>query len=281
MTTYLRPTTLAQAVAWRRAHPDYLVIAGGTDVMVGCRDRPAPAGIIDLFALADLCGIETRDGALAIGAATPYAHILASPLVSRHAPMLAACVRTIGAAQIQERGTLGGNLVTSSPVGDALPVLLALDATVTLVSWQGERALLYRDFLQGYRRTALGPDELVAQIKFPLPPRASRQHWRKVGTRRAQAISKVMLAAYAELDRKGAITCARIALGAVADRPLRISAAETALAGHRPTQGTASLAQAAVEAAVTPIDDVRSTAFYRRRVAGNLVARFVLSLAAR
>ncbi|MBI3180093.1 MAG: xanthine dehydrogenase family protein subunit M [Deltaproteobacteria bacterium] len=278
MSDYLRPASLAQAVHYRREHPDYLVIAGGTDLMVGSRERPEPAGLIDLFGLAELCGIEKRDTALWIGAATPYAEVLRSPLVARHAPMLSESVREIGAVQIQARGTLGGNLVTSSPVGDTLPVLLALDATVALVSWRGERVVPYREFCVGYRRTQLAPDELVTCVRIPRPAAQSHQLWRKVGTRRAQAISKVMLAAYAELDRQGRVSTARMALGAVADRPLRIAAAEAALAGRKPNTRTAALVKAAVESAITPIDDVRSTADYRRTVAGNLAARFVLSL---
>jgi xanthine dehydrogenase small subunit len=279
-TAYLRPASLAEALEARAAHPEWLVLAGGTDVLVAGVHRPVPPGILDLFGQGELVGIgATADGGLRIGAATTYAALLASPLVARELPALAACAREVGALQIQARGTIGGNLATSSPVGDTLPVWLALDAVIELRSIDGVRRLPYASFLTGYRTTALGPRELIAAIELPPRPAGLVQFWRKTGTRRAQSISKVMVAAAATLDG-GLVGHVRIGVGAVADRPIRALAAEAAAHGEPPLQAAAR-ARAALMAEITPITDVRSTADYRREVAGNVVARFLASLAPR
>lgn len=279
MTDYLRPETLEEALRARRAHPEFVVLAGGTDLLVGAIHKDEPTGVIDLFGLAPLCGVEEQgDGGLRIGAATTYAALIEHPVIRRALPMLAAAAREIGALQIQARGTVGGNLATSSPVGDSLPVWLALDAAIELASERGRRTVPYSEFCTGYRTTAMAPDELIVAVLVPPRPNGLVQHWRKVGPRRAQSISKVMLAAAAALegDRIGHV---RIALGAVADRPIRAAAVEAALQGQKPGPELAARAAEVLATEITPIDDVRSTAAYRLRVAGNLVARFVLSLA--
>lgn len=187
-----------------------------------------------------------------------------------------AAAREIGALQIQARATLGGNVGTSSPVGDSLPTLLALDADLELASVRGHRRVPYREFCTGYRKTALAADELI--IAAHLPPLAPNTHlvWKKVGTRRAQSISKVMGAA-AIVIAGGTVTSARVALGAVADRPIRIAAIETAVIGLAPARA-AEAARDALHGAIKPIDDIRSTSTYRLDVAGNLVARFFSDL---
>jgi len=281
VTEWVRPGSLAEALAARARHPAHLLLAGGTDLMVGARDRPAPAGVIDLFGLAELVGVSRAgDGGLRVGAATTYAALLADERVRDELPVLWAAVREVGAMQIQARGTLGGNLGTSSPVGDTLPVLLALDAVVELASARGPRELTYEAFCTGYRATALATDELIVAVRFAPDARARRQAWRKVGTRRAQSISKVMLAASARLD-DGVVSLVRLALGAVAERPVRARAAEAVLTGRRADEATADATAAALAGEVRPIDDVRSAADYRRRVAARLVRRFVLSLGER
>lgn len=281
MTGWIRPTSLTEALEARAAHSDWLLLAGGTDVMVGQAERAEPPGVIDLFGLPELTGVRYEDDetivTVRIGAATTYAALQQSPIVLRDYPLLAECAREVGALQIQSRGTLGGNVGTSSPVGDSLPVLLALDAELELASVRGVRRLPYADFLVGYRKTALAPDELVSAIR--LRSRFSHHRWRKVGTRHAQAISKVMMAATANVDpSSGQIHSARIALGAVADRPIRVREAEQVLQGQRLEPALADLARAAVVTAIKPITDVRSTAAYRSYVAGNLVRSFVLGL---
>lgn len=277
-TSYLRPADVAEALAMRRDHPHHVVIAGGTDIMVGAGERRPPAGLIDVFGCPGLVGIEWRGNSLWIAGATPYQHILSHAAVRDVFPMLAACVREIGAVQIQSRGTLAGNAATSSPVGDTLPCLLALNATIVLGSTGGERALPYGEFCTGYRTTALAPHELILGFSLPRPAAGTRQFWRKVGTRRAQSISKVMVAATAVVD-SGEVTSARLAMGAVADRPIRVTAAEEALTGRPPTDQTAEAVAQAVRASLKPIDDVRSSRQYRLQTAANLARRFVLTLA--
>mgnify|MGYP001618458588 CR=1 FL=1 len=245
--------------------------------MVGAIHRPAPPGVIDVFDLADLRGIAAGPDGVRIGAATTYADLLASDLVRRELPILHRAAREIGAAQIQERGTLGGNVATSSPVGDTLPVLLALDATVELASTRGPRRVPYAGFTTGYRRTALGPDELVAAILLPRRSPGQVDFWRKVGTRRAQAISKVVVAASAVLEG-GRLRNVRLAMGAVADRPIRLARSEALLEGARPDPEIAQRLAAEVRAEIRPISDVRSTREYRLETAARLAARWILDL---
>ena len=272
MTAYLRPRDLDEALAARAAHPDWLVLAGGTDLMVDAPHKPEPAGILDVWRLPGLGGITARGDGATIGAGTTWLEVARhAELAARWAPLPLAA-REIGALQIQARGTLGGNVGTSSPVGDGLPALLALDAELELASVRGRRRVPYRAFCTGYRTTQLAPDELVVAAHLPAPTPHTRTAWRKVGTRRAQSISKVMGAAAIELDG-GIVTAARVALGAVADRPIRVTAVEDAVRGLAPAPA-ADAARAALRAAIRPIDDVRSTADYRRQVAENLVASF-------
>jgi xanthine dehydrogenase small subunit len=275
---YLRPPTLAAAIAARAAHPGWMVLAGGTDLMVNAPHRPAPAGIIDLWACPELRGISLGKDTVRIAAATPWLDVVASAHVQTHIPILAAAAREIGALQIQARGTIGGNVATSSPVGDSLPVLLALDASLELVSPRGRRILPYHSFCTGYRKIALAADELIATVAIPVPEPGTRLFWRKVGTRAAQSISKVMAAAALHLEN-GTITWARFALGAVADRPIRALAAESAAAGRRPDDATARLVAKALAAEIRPITDVRSAADYRLETAQALLSRFVLNAA--
>jgi xanthine dehydrogenase small subunit len=279
---YVRPTNLGEATAARAAHPEWVVLAGGTDLLVGSDRSDAPAGVIDVGGLEALSGVTSRsDGTIIIGAATTYVDILASRLVRDSLPCLVAASREIGALQIQARGTLGGNIGTSSPVGDSLPVLLALDAEIELVSAaRGARLVPYADYCVGYRKTLLEGDELIAAIHFPPRPQGLTQVWRKVGTRRAQSISKVMMAATAVVA-EGAITHVMVALGAVAERPIRASAVEAALLGGRPGLDLAARASEVLATTITPIDDIRSRAVYRLRVARNLAQRFVLGLGER
>lgn len=277
MTGYLRPRDLDEAIAARAAHPDWMVLAGGTDLMVNANHRAAPPGILDLWRLAAICFVRHADGAIAIGAGTTWLEVERDPAVRAHAAPLAAAAREIGALQIQARATLGGNVGTSSPVGDSLPVLLALDAALEVASPRGRRRVPYRDWCTGYRTTQLAPDELIVAAHVPIPGPAIRTAWRKVGTRRAQSISKVMGAAAITLDGD-VVVDARIALGAIANRPIRVAAAEAAVRGLR-LADAATAARAAVASAIHPIDDIRSTASYRSEVAGNLVARFFATTA--
>ncbi|MBV8761145.1 MAG: FAD binding domain-containing protein [Deltaproteobacteria bacterium] len=270
---YIRPRSLAEALDAKAQHPDWMVLAGGTDLMVNATHRPEPAGILDLWRLPELRGVTMTD-VLTIGAGTTWLEVEHHAAVLERFGPLAAAAREIGALQIQARGTLGGNVGTSSPVGDSLPVLLAFDAELELASAaRGRRRIPYREFCTGYRKTQLAADELIVAAHLRPPATRTRTTWRKVGTRRAQSISKVMGAAFIELDGD-VVTRARVALGAVADRPIRIAAVEQAVTGLALGAKAAEAARAALRSAIKPIDDVRSTATYRRDVAENLVARF-------
>lgn len=274
MTAYLRPGSIAEAIDARARHPDWMMLAGGTDALVNAPRRPAPEGILDLWRLPGLGGIGTdrKRATLTIGAGSTWLEIQRHPLVCQHVPILAMAAKEIGALQIQARGTLAGNIATSSPVGDSLPVLLALEANVELTSVRGVRELSYLEFCTGYRRTALAADELITAVHVPIPAPGVRLRWRKVGTRRAQSISKVMGAAVIHVDGD-IVVRATVAFGAVADRPIRISSVETAVAGVA-WSDAADAARTAMAAAISPISDVRSTEDYRLLVAENLVARF-------
>jgi CO/xanthine dehydrogenase FAD-binding subunit len=253
-----------------------MVLAGGTDLMVNATHRAAPVGIVDLWGCPELRGIARDADTIRIAAGTPWLDVVQSELVATHASILAAAAREIGALQIQARGTIGGNIVTSSPVGDSLPVLLALDAVLELISIRGRRSVPYRDFTTGYRTTLLAADELVATVVIPVPAAATRLSWRKVGTRAAQSISKVMAAAAIHVE-DGAIAWARFGLGAVAARPIRATAAEAAAAGRAPDAATARAVADALAGEIQPITDVRSAADYRLEVAQSLLMRFVVN----
>jgi CO/xanthine dehydrogenase FAD-binding subunit len=251
-------------------------VAGGTDLLVqitGELGEP-PERVLDIWALDELRGIAVNGDALALGALTTYTQIRRSPIVAEHLPALAEAAATIGAAQIQNRGTLGGNAVNASPAGDTLPILLACDAELVLGGAGGERTVAARDFWPAYRRTARADDELLLRIRFPLV--ADRQvRFRKVGTRRAQAISKVVMALAWRGDRDEPWTDVRLALGSVASTPVRAARTEAVLEGAKPTAETADAAAAMLAEELNPIDDVRSTADYRRAVASRVLHRLV------
>jgi carbon-monoxide dehydrogenase medium subunit len=252
-------------------------IAGGTDLMVRITGElgPPPERIIDLSRLEELRGISIADGALSLGALTTYSDIRRSRACAEHLPVLQEASATIGAIQIQNRGTIGGNIANASPAGDTLPILLAVDATIVVGGPLGERQIPADQFWVAYRTTALAPDELILRIRIPLT--ANRQVvFRKVGTRRAQAISKVVMAvAWRQEVPRGPWSNARLGLGSVADRPLRARDTEALLEGKRPTVETADAAAESVAAEIRPIDDVRSTADYRRMVTARILHRII------
>jgi CO/xanthine dehydrogenase FAD-binding subunit len=272
------PTTLDAALqlladgsasAWRP-------VAGGTDLLVqltGELGEP-PDRILDLWALDELRGVAVDGDVLDIGALTTYTELRRSPVIAEMVPALVEASATIGAAQIQNRGTIGGNVVNASPAGDTLPVLLALDATMVLVSANGSRDVAAADFWPSYRTTARRADELLTRIRIPIV--ADRHvRFRKVGTRRAQAISKVVLALAWQSSGDSPWTQVRLALGSVAATTVRAPATEAALEGQRPTREVADAAVAALTGEITPIDDVRSTAAYRLAVSGRVLRRLL------
>jgi xanthine dehydrogenase small subunit len=263
-------------------------IAGGTDLMVQLAGEigPSPAGLIDLWRIDELRGIAVDQsddpaghGWLVLGALTTYTDIRRAALCRELTPALVEAAASIGAAQIQNRGTLGGNIANASPAGDTLPVLLALDASIVVGGARGERDIPAASFWPSYRQTALAPDELVLRVRIPLDGREAR--YRKVGTRRAQSISKVVLC-LAWRDEHDATTVGprvwrdvRVGLGSVAPTPIRATATERVLDGFRPTPETADRAAETLALEIEPIDDVRSTADYRRAVAARVLHRLI------
>jgi xanthine dehydrogenase small subunit len=256
------PRTLDDALEMLRDDGPLTPMAGCTDVYVQLEFGQMPARrFIDVSRLAELRGIEEMDGGMRIGACATYTEIIRSPVVQQRLPMLVAASREVGGVQIQNRGTLGGNVANGSPAGDSLPVLAAADAVVVVRSAEGERRVPFAAFHTGYRTSVLRPDELI--VAFEIPPVVGEQWFRKVGTRAAQAISKVVMAAV-----KGPEP--RIAIGSVAPTVVRAFRTEQALASGAPI----AEAQRIFAEEITPIDDIRSTAEYRRQVAINLLRRW-------
>jgi CO/xanthine dehydrogenase FAD-binding subunit len=252
-------------------------IAGGTDVMVRITGElaPPPERMVDLWRLDELRGISLEGGSIVLGALTTYTEIRRSAICREHLPALVEAAATIGAAQIQNRGTIGGNIANASPAGDTLPVLLAADARIVVVSARGERSVPSDAFWTEYRKTALEPDELVLRVVVPLTAGREIRFW-KIGTRRAQAISKVVMAlAWREHGRTAGWSDVRLALGSVAATPIRATATEAVLEGARPTPETADRAVETLAGEIHPVDDVRSTADYRRTVAARVLHRLV------
>ena len=259
--------------------PQLTPIAGGTDVMVRITGEigEPPVRLLDLWRLDELRGIASDGEAITLGALTTYTDIRRSAACREHLPSLVEAAATIGAAQIQNRGTLGGNIANASPAGDTLPVLLALDAEIDVGGSRGERTIPAADFWVAYRRTALAPDELILRVRIPVAG-GREARFRKIGTRRAQAISKVVMAlAWRERDGDSdrEWSDVRLALGSVADRPIRAGATESVLEGRAPTPDTADAAAESLAAEIAPIDDVRSTADYRRAVAARVLHRLI------
>ena len=257
-----RPRSLKAALAMLADDATLTPIAGCTDVFVGLHLGTVDTRrFIDLWALDELRGIGMRKSTLRIGALATYTDLISSPLVRKRVPLVVAAARVVGGVQIQNRGTLAGNIANASPAGDALPVLAAADAHIVLRNATAERRVPFTTFYTGYRTSVRRPDELIVAIE--IPPIDGRQWWRKVGTRRAQAISKIMMAGV-----RGPRV--RIAVGSVAPTVVLATAAAAVLARG----GTVANAQAALRREITPIDDLRSTAAYRLQVAENLLAAF-------
>jgi CO/xanthine dehydrogenase FAD-binding subunit len=263
----LEPRSLADAVKMLRDEGPLVPMAGCTDLYVSLNfGTLRSARFLNLWKLDALRGIEVDGQTLRIGALTTYTDLIRSAAIRRWLPMLAAAAREIGGAQIQNRGTLGGNVANASPAGDTLPVLLAADAVVVLRSVAGVRRVPMTSFYTGYRQTAARPDELI--VGFEIPAIRGRQWFRKVGTRAAQSIAKVVIAGVWARVRRQARVC--VAMGSVAPIPLRLSRTEQALAGG----ATLAEAQVILQREIAPIDDLRSTEEYRRQVAANLLGQF-------
>jgi CO/xanthine dehydrogenase FAD-binding subunit len=275
----LAPGSLDAVLQILADSPDhYTPIAGGTELMVALgAGRLQTKKLVSLWNLEELRFIEVTEDAIIIGAGTTFTDIRKHPVIAKEFSILAQAASWTGSIANQNRGTLGGNIVNASPAADSPPVLLAYDAEVTLVSSRGPRTLPYRDFHLAYKETALEPDELLYSITISRNLNGYKTYIRKVGTRNAQAISKVAIAALFRM-RKGQIEDIRIGAASVREYPARLTATERALTGKILTTETIAAARAAILTEVHPIDDIRSTAKYRGVVAANLLEEFLRTL---
>src|SRR3989475_6191704 len=273
------PTTLSEALtivasdggAWKP-------FAGGTDLMVLLEAGKLPhKNYVNIRDLPELRGIEVTDAHVTLGALTTYTEVQEHEILRTEFPMLCQAAKETGGIAIQNRGTLGGNIVNASPAADSPPALLAYDAELEFVSKHGERRIPYFKFHTGYKQMDIRPDELLRAIRLPRAPNQLTQYYRKVGTRKAQAISKVCFAAVGSMN-DGKIESVRIALGSIAPIPLRCVQTENALRNQ--TIDSLAAAREALGSEISPIDDLRSTRDYRLRVSLNLLEDFINELSA-
>ena len=273
-TPWHSPRRLDDALAILATEPDAIPIAGGTDLMVLRRLGSLGDGsFVDIRALPELRGIHDSPDGVTLGALTTYSDVAASALVQERHPLLVQAARVSGAWAVQNRGTIGGNIANASPAADTPPVLLVYRAQIELASVRGTRRLPYAEFHVGYKATRRAPDELITRVFLP------REHggagfYRKVGTRQAQAISKVCFAGLVRW-RDGRLDDARIALGSVAPTVLEASRTAAYLRGRLPEEIDRREVREILGREIAPIDDIRSTARYRRAVAGNVLEQFL------
>ena len=269
------PRDLDSALEQMEREPgEWKPFAGGTDLMVLLEAGKLPhRRFLNIWKLPELQGIEVAPDQVMIGALTTYTALQRHETLSREFPLLCRAAAETGGIATQNRGTLGGNIANASPAADSPPALIVYDAELELVSASGSRWLAYGTFHTGYKQMRFGPDELIRRIRLPRRAGAWKQYYRKVGTRRAQAISKVCFAGAARVEN-GRIADVRIALGSVAPTVVRAAETEKLLRGESPSRAVLQAAEEALAREIAPIDDMRSTARYRARVAKNLLAEF-------
>lgn len=275
--TVLSPRTPAEAVTLLSREPKALPLAGGTDLMVGWNMGQLNGRVVlDLSRLDAWRRVKAARAGVSVGALVTHAELRRHPAIVERFPLLSQACATVGAAQIQNRGTLGGNLANASPAADTFPALAVYDASVRLVGPQGPRELPVLELFAGVKKTHLRPGELIESIELPFPDKApSAALFRKVGTRLAQAISKTMFAGLLWLDKKGVVEEARLSFGSLAPTVRRLRAAEEHLKGRRLDAAAAVAAAALLDQDVSPIDDIRSTREYRLAVSRNILRRFL------
>jgi len=252
--------------------------AGGTDLMVLLEAGKLPhKNYLNIWNLAELRGIAATTDHVTLGALATYTEIRSNPILREEFPMLCQAASETGGLAIQNRGTIGGNIANASPAADSPPALLAYNAELELLSVRGSRWVPYQTFHTGYKTMIMQPDELLAHIRLPRLWPDLQHYYRKVGTRKAQAISKVCLAATARV-KEGTVDHVRIALGSIAPIPLRCLKTEEALRGKSLDENIIEKAKAVLVREIVPIDDIRSTKSYRSRVSLNLLEDFLRQL---
>ena len=277
MSSYLRPAVLDAALGAMAARPR-TVLAGGTDIYPAHVGRPIDDDILDVTGLPDLREITLVDGVWRIPALATWSDLLRAELPAGFDGLKVAA-RSIGGVQIQNRGTICGNVCNASPAADGLPNLMALDARVELASVGGRREVPVGAFVVGNRRTVRRPEELVTALLVPETAGASRSTFQKLGARAYLVISIAMVAVVAGIGADGRIATARIVVGACSEVSQRLPTAEERLIGQVPSVALARVIESAHLASLTPIDDVRATADYRREAALVLVRRAIAGLA--
>jgi CO/xanthine dehydrogenase FAD-binding subunit len=276
----IAPGTLNGVLSAMAEHPGtWTPIAGGTELMVALgAGRLLQKSFVSLGGLKELRFLDdSSPETLRIGAGTTFTDLRRSEVIAREFPLIAQTASWTGSLANQNRGTLGGNIANASPAADTPPALLAYDAAIELISVRGVRTLPYGEFHLGYKKTALAADELVFAMRLPRRFMGYKQWVRKVGTRNAQAISKIAIAGVTRLEG-GLLHDVRLGAASLRDRPVRLSAVEAALEGQVITNETIRAARAALVSEVVPIDDIRSAAKYRIAVAQNLVEEFLRSM---
>lgn len=272
------PASLSETLELLAREPGvYKPFAGGTDLMVLLEaGKLTHKNYVSIWNLKELRGIEVEEAHVTIGALTTYTEIQSHPVLRAEFPLLCQAASETGGLAIQNRGTLGGNIANASPAADSPPALLVYDAELEVVSTAGSRWVSYYGFHTDYKQMNIQPQEVLTRIRLPRSTENLIQYYRKVGTRKAQAISKVCFAATAVTDGER-LTDVRIALGSVAPIPIRCVNTETALRGQR-IDRLSELGKPALAREIVPIDDIRSTANYRMRVSLNLLDDFLSSL---
>jgi CO/xanthine dehydrogenase FAD-binding subunit len=274
------PNDLAAALEVLAREPGvWRAYAGGTDLMVLLEaGLLAHKRFLSIWHLPELKGIEVTSDHVTLGALTTYTQVQRDETMRREFPLLCAAARQTGGIAIQNRGTLGGNIVNASPAADSPPALLVYDTEIELISTRGARWLPYHTFHTGYKQMNMQPDELLSRIRLPRTTGDLTTHYRKVGTRKAQAISKVCFAAGARLS-DGRVRDIRITLGSVAPTVVRCVQTESLLRDQKIDDAMIKAACEILMQEIVPIDDMRSTAAYRLRVAANLLADYLRQLA--
>jgi CO/xanthine dehydrogenase FAD-binding subunit len=268
--------SLAEALGLLAHEPGvWKPFAGGTDLMVLLESgNLSHRNYINIWPLDELRQVEISNNDVTLGALTTYTDIQANPILSEEFPMLCQAASETGGIAIQNRGTIGGNIINASPAADSPPALLAYDAEIELTSSQRSRWIPYHGFHTGYKQLQMSSDELLTRIRLPRKTANCYHYYRKVGTRKAQAISKVCLAACGWTNNKR-IGDLRIAFGSVAPIVVRCIHTEDTLRGQKLGKETVRLGRESLNNEIAPIDDIRSTASYRLRVATNLLADFL------
>jgi CO/xanthine dehydrogenase FAD-binding subunit len=268
-------TSLTDALRFKHQYPQARPLLGGTDLLAQWQAGVnRPEDVLALESLSELRRVEVDEDGITIGAGVSHFALAHHPTIEARLPALAHAARTVGAPAIQMMGTVAGNLVNASPAADLPPALLVYEAEVVVASERGERRIALERFYLGYRRTALDADELVVGVRLAWPDPSAGSAYYKVGTRAAQSIARVALAGCLSV-RGGLAVHVRFAAASVAATPVRLPAVEEAVSGRPLSEDLAARARVVASASVSPIDDVRGSAEYRRYALGALVERFV------